>query len=240
MSNSRVKTKKTVKRRLKIKGVLVLASVLALLFFLFQALLKVKVRSISIEGTTYVKDADIIKAGGLNEETLFFKFSKKKVCENIKENPLVSTCDIRRKPDLSIEIDILENVPLFYYTVDSSIVLSDGTRMEGSSVGLPTLINLVPEVVLGEFISGLRDVKSDIIHSISEIEYSPSVAKDGTVIDNERFIMSMNDGNTVYVNNRRLSNLDYYDKIYATIGDKKGVFNFDCDFSSILFKEYGE
>jgi len=240
MSNSRVKTKKTVKRRLKIKGVLVLASVLALLFFLGQALLKVKVRSISVVGTTYVKDAEVIKAGGLNEETEFFKFSKKKVCENIKKNPLISTCDIKRKPDLSIEIDILENVPLFYYSVDSSIVLSDGTRMEGSSVGLPTLINLVPEVVLGEFISGLREVKSDIIHSISEIEYSPSVAKDGTVIDNERFIMSMNDGNTVYVNNRRLSNLDYYDKIYATIGDKKGVFNFDCDFSSILFKEYGE
>lgn len=241
MSNESVKTKKVVKRRLKFKGVLILALVLAGFVLLVKALLKVEVRSIDVTGNNYLKDSEIIKSAGLNNSVEFLKVRSKNVCTNLKENALVSTCKLKHKLDFSIEIIIEENIPLFYYNNDASIVLSDGTRSESDMVaGIPRLINYVPEDVLVEFISGLAKVKDDIIHSISEIEYSPSMSKDGKPIDNERFVLSMNDGNTIYINNRRMSNLDYYEKIYASLGDKKGTFNFDCDFDSILFKEYGE
>ena len=139
-----------------------------------------------------------------------------------------------------MEIELEENVPLFYYSPESSIVLSDGTKMSsgGNSYGIPTLINHTDEEVLKEFIAGLSEVKSDIIRSISEIEYAPSASKDGVYIDKERFIMMMNDGNTVVINNRKLNALNYYDTIYASIGNKKGTFNFDCDFDNYLFTEY--
>lgn len=241
MSKDRVKTKKVVKRRLKIKGVLLLALILASIFFSIKYLFKIEVKSITVVGNEYVKDSAIIKDAGLNEKITYLGFKSSDVCSSLKKNKLISTCKVRRNLDFTISIVVEENVPLFFYSTDGAIVLSDKTRMTGANTyGIPTLINYTPEDVLNEFIDGLADIKGDIIRSISEIEYAPSTSKDGVPIDSERFVLSMNDGNTVYVNNKRLSILGYYDKIYASLGDKKGIYNFDCDFDNYLFTEYGE
>ncbi len=240
MSEKTTKTKKMVKRRLKIKGVLFLLAVFVVLYFGVIALFKVEVKSITIKGTEYLKNSQILKEAGLTEELTFFGFTSSSLCEKIEANPLVKTCKVRRTFDFRMEIELEENVPLFYYSPEASIVLSDGAKMSsgGNSYGIPTLINHTDEEVLKEFIAGLSEVKSDIIRSISEIEYAPSASKDGVYIDKERFIMMMNDGNTVVINNRKLNALNYYDTIYASIGNKKGTFNFDCDFDNYLFTEY--
>lgn len=241
MEKKSVKTRVKKKVRLKIKGVLLLACIVIVLIFLVTELLKVNVTTVKVTGNDYLKDAEIIKLAGFNNETKFFEFRKKEVCENLQKNALVSTCKIKRKWNLQIEIEITENVPLFYYANESAVVLSDGTRMSNENIyGLPTLVNLTTEKVLNEFIDGLSKVKSDIIHSISEIEYSPSISASGVYIDEERFILSMIDGNTIYINNRNLDVLNRYDTIYATLGDKKGILNFDCDFGNYPFTEYGD
>lgn len=240
MSEKKTKTKKVVKRRLKIKGVLFLLAIFVILYFLVTALLKVNVKNISIKGTEYLKDAQIIKDAGLTDGIKYFGFTSSSLCNKIKENPLIKTCKINRTFNFKIEIEIEENVPLFYYANEQSVVLSDGTKIQSNGVnyGIPTLINHTDEEVLKDFIAGLSDVKSDIIRSISEIEYSPSASKEGVYIDKERFVLLMNDGNTVIINNRKLEALNYYDTIYASIGNKKGTFNFDCDFDNYLFTEY--
>ncbi len=240
MSEKKAKTKKIVKRRLKIKGVLFLLAVFAFLYLSIMVLLKVNVKNISVKGTDYLKDSQIIKEAGLTDGIKFFGFTSNSLCAKIKENPLVKTCKINRSIDFKIEIEIEENVPLFYYANEQSIVLSDGTKLESNAnnYGIPTLINHTDEEVLKDFIAGLNDVKSDIIRSISEIEYSPSASKEGVYIDKERFVLIMNDGNTVIINNRKLETLNYYETIYASIGNKKGTFNFDCDFDNYLFTEY--
>lgn len=240
MSEKKTKTKKVVKRRLKIKGVLFLLAFVFILAILVVALLKVNVRSFSVKGTKYIKDTQLLKDAGLTEEVKFFGFTSNSLCSKIKENPLVKTCKIKRTVDLKVEIVVEENVPLFYYAYENSIVLSDGAKIptNGNNYGIPTLINHTDEEVLKEFISGLNEVKSDIIRSVSEIEYSPSASKEGVYIDKERFVLLMNDGNTVVINNRKMKALNYYDTIYASIGNKKGTFNFDCDFDNYLFTEY--
>ena len=53
-------------------------------------------------------------------------------------------------------------------------------------------------------------------------------------------MMTMNDGNIVYINNRNIKVLNKYEKIYASIGNKKGYFNFDADYDNYYFQEFGE
>lgn len=240
MEKTRTKTKKVVKRRLKWKGVFFLALVCAGIYFGIKELIKVDISAIKITGNEYVKDAEIIKNAKLNESTSYFGFSKSSVCKDITSDPRIKTCKIKRGFDFKIEILIEENIPLFFYSPENATVLSDGSRVEGNNIyGLPTLVNHVQEEVMENFIARLSLVDNDIIRSISEIEYSPSTNDSGVYIDKERFIFDMNDGNTVIINNKKMSIMNHYKKIYASI-DKKGVFNFDCDFDNYLFAEYGE
>ena len=37
----------------------------------------------------------------------------------------------------------------------------------------------------------------------------------------------MNDGNSVYINIYKLNNLKYYQKIYASLNNKKGILHLD-------------
>ncbi len=208
------------------------------LFFLGKGLLKVDVSAVKVVGNEYVKDTQIIKSAGFNENVSFLGFNAKEVCEKITEDPLINSCKIKRKLDFKIEIIVEESIPLFFYIPENAIILSDGGRIAGMNLyGLPTLVNFVPEDVLSEFITRLAEIDSDIIRSISEIEYSPTSNDNGTYIDKERFVFDMNDGNTVIINNRKMSVFNHYKKVYASI-DKKGIYNFDCDFDNYLFTEY--
>lgn len=210
------------------------------IYFGAKELIKVDISSIVVSGNEYVKDAQIIKNAGLNDKVSYLGFSVKRACDEITRDPLIKSCKIKRRLDFKIEIIVQENIPLFFYAGENAIVLSDGTRVTGTNIyGLPTLVNYVPEDVFTEFIAGLAEIDGDIIRSISEIEYSPSTAENGTYIDKERFIFDMNDGNQVVINNRKMSVFNHYKKIYASI-DKKGIFNFDCDFDNYLFTEYGD
>lgn len=241
MSNEKTKTKIVKKRRLKIKGVLILALFFLIIYSSINALIKVDISAVSVVGNEFLKDADVIKQAGFNNATKFLGFKSKTVCEKLKENPLISTCNIKRKIDFKVEIIIKENRPLFYYSSESATVLSDGSRLEGTNTyGIPTLINLTTEEELNEFIDGLSEVRSDIIRSIGEIEYAPSITSQGVYIDKERFVLSMNDGNTIYINNRHLDVLNRYDKIFASLGEKKGYLYFDADYGNYPFIEYGD
>lgn len=240
MAEAHTKTKKIVKRKLRWQGVIFLAFLCAVLYISVHFLLKVDISLIEVSGNEYVKDTQIIKAAGLNDDVTFLGFSAKDVCKAVLNDPLIKSCKIKRKLRFDVEIIVEENVPLFFYANENAIILSDGNRVAGTNnYGLPTLVNFVPEDILEKFITGLADIDSDIIRSISEIEYSPSSNANGTYIDKERFIFDMNDGNKVIINNKKMAVFNHYKKIYASI-DKKGIFNFDCDFDNYLFSEYEE
>ncbi len=235
------KTKKVVKRRLKLKGVLFLLCFFLGIYLIASFLLSIEIQAVYIRGNDLLKDSEVLKLLGLNEKKKFLTYSASSSCKEALSNPYIETCKIKRRLDFKLEVIITENVPLFYYAPESSIVLSNGEKVTAeNNFGIPTLLNIVPEKVFTKFVTGLAKVKSDIIRSMSEIEYSPTMAANGSYIDEERFIMSMNDGNTVYINNRKMSILDMYDTIYASIGDVKGTFNCDCDEDTCIFTKYGE
>ena len=51
-------------------------------------------------------------------------------------------------------------------------------------------------------------------------------------------MLSMKDGNIVYINIRNIKVLDSYDKIYASLGDKKGIYNLDSDYGNYYIEEF--
>ena len=73
---------------------------------------------------------------------------------------------------------------------------------------------------------------------INEIEYNPDIAGD-IVIDNNRFLLSMNDTNLVYVNTLNMKRLNDYKKVMGTIGDARGTLYLDSyNSNNSLFTQF--
>ena len=239
MNDTNVQKKIIKKRRLNIKRAFILALVIFIIGGILYYAFKLNVSSVTVSGANYISDSEIIKASNILNKK-FLMVTSHQACKNIKNNDLINTCKIKKSWWLKINIIVTENKPLFIYKENGSVMLSNGSQTKKSIYGIPTLINYVPKKVLSKFIKGLTQIDDDIIQSISEIEYAPSLNEDGSLIDEERFMMTMNDGNVVYINNRNLKVLNKYEKIYASIGNKKGYFNFDADYDNYFFQEFGK
>lgn len=240
MSKKRVATKKKVRRRLNIKRAFLLALIIVMLVIIFMEIFKVDVENVNVTGNKFVSDSKVIKLADLNNETSYLRISSREICKKVKAEPFINTCHVKRHIGFKLTIEVTENKPLFFYVNTNKLVLSDESQIETEkNFGVPNLINYVPEKVLSKFISGLKNINSDIIRGISEIEYSPSSNNDGAYIDEERFMLSMNDGNVVYINIRNIDALNDYEKIYASIGDRKGYYNLDSDYNAYYFEEFG-
>lgn len=250
MSTNDQKTRIHKKKRLNFKGVLFLVFIIVMIVLGGKALLKINIENVEVLGNNYLSSSQIIKLAGLNNNTSYFGFSSQTACKNIKTSKLVEKCNIKRKFGLKIQINITENRPLFYYPSEGVIVLSHRKRINDDiSYPVPTLINYTPGEILDKFIDGLSSLNSDIISNIAEIEYSPSKNNRGAYYDETRFMLEMNDGNIVYINIQNIEALDDYPKIYASVGDVKGYYNFDSErikydseteYKNYLFNPFGE
>ena len=73
---------------------------------------------------------------------------------------------------------------------------------------------------------------------VSEIEYDPDVKED-VVIDDERFFLKMNDGNSVYINTPNMNKLNKYKEAIASVYDQTpGILSLDSNSNNTLFKKY--
>ena len=60
-----------------------------------------------------------------------------------------------------------------------------------------------------------------ILLKISEIEYTPNE------VDGERFTLTMNDGNLVYITLNKIEKINKYNSIYSNLNGKKGIIYLD-------------
>ena len=78
----------------------------------------------------------------------------------------------------------------------------------------------------------------NLLNKVSEIEYSPDI-KNEKVIDKNRFLLRMNDGNYIYINLANMDNLNKYEEIYATLDEKqKGILNLDSTSKGVVFQPF--
>lgn len=221
-------TKKVKVRKLSFKRVIILLLILYLVIYSLYYVFKMPIKNIYIKGTNLITDNEIISAAHIKNYPSIFKTTTLGLKKNIKKIPLVKDVKIRKSLLGKLTIEVEEYKILFYNLNNKKIVLDDEKEIDDTSSykGVPTLINYVPDTIYAKLIKSLLKVDSDILSSISEIEYSPSKSNE-EVIDDTRFILRMNDTNTVYANLINIKNLNHYDEIYSTLNNQKGYLYLD-------------
>ena len=219
--------KKNIKRKLNIKAVIVCILIIYLFCMVIYYFLSMPIKNIYITGTTNLSDNEIIHAAGIKNYPSIIKLN------------YVDDVKIKRNIFGKLTIDIKEANILFYNRNNNKLVLSNGKEIaEDNSYGYASLINYVPKNIYKKLITSLDKIDDDILKSISEIEYSISKSND-KIIDDTRFILRMNDGNTVYINLINIKNLNKYQSIYATLNNVAGIIYLDSSSNeNIYFKSY--
>ena len=213
------------KKKLNIIKFLVFILIFYIIIYSIYSLLNMKIRNIVIKGNTYLKDYEIIEQANIKDYPPMLTLNKNKTINKLKELDLISDATIKKSFDFTITIEVVEKKIILEY--DNNYYLSDGSKIKGSYLGTPTLVNYVPEGTLKKFLNEMGKLDYDIINSISEIEYSPTKNSDGNITDEDIFIFKMNDGMIVYISTDKIDIMNKYQKIYASLGDKKGILHLD-------------
>ena len=213
------------KKKLNITKLLVFILIFYIIGYLIYSIFNMRIRNIVIKGNTYLKDYEIIEKANIKNYPPMLTLNKSKTISKLKELELVDNVKITKSLDFTLTIEIEEKKVILEY--DNNYYLNDGTKIKGEYLGTPTLINYVPDGTLKKFLKEMGNLSYDIINSISEIEYSPIKDNDGNITDEDIFIFKMNDGMIVYISTSKLDIMNKYQKIFASLGDKKGILHLD-------------
>lgn len=231
---------KKVHRKLNKKALLVIVLTLYLFIMAFYYCFNLPIKSIVIKGNTNTLDEEIIKLGSINSYNKILGLNTKKVKNDIMENKAITSVKIKKQLNGTLLIDVKEQNILFYNLLNKVYVYENGKTSENESnkLGIPTLINYTPSDIYDNLIKKLNNINIDILKKVSEIEYSPDI-KNEKVIDKNRFLLRMNDGNYIYINLANMDNLNKYEEIYATLDEKqKGILNLDSTSKGVVFQPF--
>lgn len=231
---------KKVHRKLNKKALLVIVLTLYLFIMAFYYCFNLPIKSIVIKGNINTLDEEIIKLGNINSYNKILGLNTKKVKNDIMENKAITSVKIKKQLNGTLLIDVKEQNILFYNLLNKVYVYENGKTSENVSnkLGIPTLINYTPSDIYDNLIKKLNNINIDILKKVSEIEYSPDI-KNEKVIDKNRFLLRMNDGNYIYINLANMDNLNKYEEIYATLDEKqKGILNLDSTSKGVVFQPF--
>ena len=212
------KKKKGTKKKIRIKFFnifLFLTFVLIIVGSVYK-IVNLKITNIYIKNNYYLTDLEVIETAKIKDYPSTFQNSCKKIEKRLEKNPLIKTAKVKKTYFTRVYIDIEENSLLFYDINTSKIVLKDGTTFSGN-YDVPTLINQVPNKVYKKMITKFALINPDILDNISEIKYDPDS------VDKERFLLTMSDGNYVYITLSKCSNINNYLKYIKEFNNKKGI-----------------
>ena len=237
------KNKKGKKLRLNYKGIFKI-----LIFILFIGLialyfLKLPIKNIYIKGNKNISDNEIIEKAGIKDYPCIFKLNTIKIAKKIKTIPTIKDVKIYRSILGKMTISIKEDDILFYYKPEQVFYTSSATKVDSNNkfLGIPILTNETPNYILKKLVTAFNKVDKDILKMINRIEYNPYRDKNGNVIDETRFKLTMNDTNTVMIDTVNIRKLNSYLDIYVSLNmnETKGLLYLDTiTDDNILFESY--
>jgi cell division protein FtsQ len=181
-----------------------------------------KTKNILILNNNYYTDEQIIETCGIENYPKFIMLNRNKIKNKLKTLDLIKDVKITKKLDFSLEIEVTEKKLLYYIRSENKYMTSSGEAYKlDNVVGIPTLINYVPENIEASFIKEFSEIDSNIINMISEIEYNKNT------YDDKRFLLYMNDGNEVYITISRIDLLNKYIDIVKKLNNKHGILYLD-------------
>lgn len=213
------------KRKLKVFTLLLVLIILGLFALLVYFCIKDNIKNIVIKNTSYLNDDYIIDIAGIRDYPSFWLTSTKQMKKKLEKSPYIGSVKIKRRFYNVLEINVKENVPLFVYEGNHKIVFENKEEVdEASEIDLfrvPRLMNYVPDDKYDQFIKGLGKIDRDILGKVSEFTYTPNE------FDKDRFLLYMDDGNSVYLTITKFRMLNYYNKVLPQLDGKKGILYLD-------------
>ncbi|MBQ6538986.1 MAG: FtsQ-type POTRA domain-containing protein [Bacilli bacterium] len=181
--------------------------------------------NINIKNTGYINDDYIIEKANIKNYPSFAYTMCSDIKKKLKKSVYINDLKCKKKFYRVIELDIDENIPVFNDNYNQKMVFSNGDSIDVKDmefdVNVPRLLNYVPKKKYSSFIKGLSNIKSDILSRISDIEYVPND------IDKDRFLLYMDDDNSIYITLTKFSKLNYYNDVIAQLGNHKGILYLD-------------
>ena len=214
--------KKRVRRKFNFGKFILFILIIFIIYFGMKYLFSIKIKNIIIVNNNYYSDEEIIEKAGIENYPEFITLSRKKIKNKLSTLDLIEDVEIKKEFGFILRITIKEKKILYHIRSNNEYRVSDNKNYSLDNVtGVPTLINYVPEEVEKKFVNKFKDIDSNIINMISEIEYNK------TSYDSERFLLYMNDGNEVYITVAKTNLLNKYVEIVTKLDNKKGILYLD-------------
>jgi len=226
--NKKIQKKK--KRRIKVKNFVILFAIVIVIVLSYIGLNR-NIINIYITGNNIYNDQEIIDMSNIDNYPKVFDISKNKIKKALEKDSYIKNVRVSiNYLSRSITIDIEENKPLFYYNFTEKTVLSNGDLV-ADKFNVPYVINQIPDTVYDKFLEGMNGIHDDILIKISEIKYDPND------VDSERFLLTMSDGNYVYITLYKFDTLNNYISIINSVAKEKGILYLDSGEYFEVFKE---
>lgn len=210
------------RRKVKVANLLLVILVAGLLVLVIYFLLSMPVKNIIINNNKIYSEEEILELTGLKTYPSFITINSFMINNKIKNEELIDKITLKRKFFNKIILDVKEQRVLFYDDYEHFYILENGKNIKtDKDIIIPRINNYIPKHVKIKFIQSFKQIKDDSLMMVSEVKYDPSE------FDKSRFLMYMNDGNYVYINNANMDNLNYYLEIVKVLENKKGVLYLD-------------
>lgn len=217
-------TKIKKKKRLKLIPFLLFILVITGAFFLVDVLLDTRVENIVIKGNKIVTDQQIIDEAGLSNYPSFYKTTSYNIKKALEKNSFIKEVKIKRSFYHVLTIEVSEHKVLLKKETTGKLVLenmNEVTTDQEIPYTVPRLVNDVPKNKYSELLKNLLKVKNNVRSSISEFYYDPNE------FDKDRFLLYMDDGNSVYLTLTKFRMINYYNEVLPQLDGKKGILYLD-------------
>lgn len=212
--------KKKRRRRLKIGRLFLLLLILGVISFAFMKFFDIKIRNIVIKGNSILTDQEIIELANLQNYPPYLEVFSCKVKKDILKSKYVKEAKVY-KGLLSVNIKIKEAKVLYIDSLTNDKITMTSKINDNKIICVPVLTNSIPKKKQAEFKEAMNKINKNVLCQMSEIKYDPNS------IDDDRYYVYMNDGNTVYLTVNKFKKINKYNTILENIGKQNGTLYLD-------------
>ena len=143
----------------------------------------------------------------------------------LKDDYILYLAGLEDYPSFYYTTTVKENQPLFIYETDKKLIFENKKEVpiedEITLFRVPRLMNYVPNTKYTTFKKNMTKIDKSILGKISEITYLPNE------YDKDRFLLYMDDGNSVYLTLTKFKMINYYNDVLKQLEGRKGILYLD-------------
>ncbi len=215
--------KKIVKRKkLRVFRLLLLLFIIAIISFFVYLYVTTNTQNIIIKGNNYISDEEVLQETDLKNYPSFILTMPSKIQKKLAKNQYIKSVKVRRKFYHTFEITIKEYDVLFKNDTLNKYVLDNKQEITSDlEFRVPRLVNYTPDKKYSSLIENMKSVDKSILGKISEISYQPNE------FDKDRFLLLMDDGNSVYLTLTKFEMINYYNEVLGQLEGRRGILYLD-------------